>query len=229
MPITQDRLAEVAHLGQELLTQVIGLKRLVRALDAPKYVADFNAAAERIEDAQTRKIVQELIVTLLSMHNTVNEMDINPEAFATFAHELAHYKANHKQNARQAAYQRRKRQVFGKGGAVSHAQGAHFGHTEPGDAMTGPTAPIELSQDMLDYLDGKIHALPPMPGRTLAPPGGTFSESTPTQELPSQGANAKSQGANARVEPNAHTPAGAPMGAHTADPLGHALSGKDVI
>ena len=142
MPITQSRLANIVEVGQELLTQIIALKRMVRTLDVQQRVFNANAAMDHVQDAQTRLIIQDLKETMLVMYNTVIEMEIEPEMMRALEAERAHYKATRKENERQAAYQRRKRLMLGKGNYSPHTQGAHFGHTEPDDTMTGPTAPI---------------------------------------------------------------------------------------
>lgn len=156
MPITQDRLHAVVIAAQTLAQDILRLKRFAELLNLPDLVAQINAATERAQDANGRAILSEAAGALMSMHNTVQGMQIDTETLIILAQEEAHYKFRAKYNTRQAAYQRRKRQELGKGAI----------HPSLADAAanTADYAPLALSQELQDYLDGKTNALPPAQG-----------------------------------------------------------------
>lgn len=155
MPITQSRLHTVVRAAQELAETITATKDFIARLAVPDLVAQLNSAAERSTSGPERTILGEAVATLMATHNAVQDMQIGPETLITLAEERTHYRLTAKQNIRQAAYQRRKRAEGGP------ALGKGITYPSPDDT---DIAPLALSQDLQDYLDGKLATLPPAQG-----------------------------------------------------------------
>ena len=151
MPITQTRLANVANIGQELLTQLTAIRTTARNLELPSRVPNYNAAIDHIADPRAKEEMQSMLMALLVLYNKIVETEIDPLASIVLAQETAHYKVTKRQNDRQAAYQRRKR--------LTQEQFSTEVNERVERMVQNKAAP--LPKVYQDYLDGKTNTLPP--------------------------------------------------------------------
>lgn len=194
MPITQTRLVQLARHADDAIRTIIGLKTLVKRLDIPAALMQMNSVIERAQNPLAAQALEQVRDTLAALNNTIAAIEIDPEMLTNIAEELAHFKANHRRNELNAAYAKRRR--LGTGTSVQ------FSETLSTQDQSLRTPLPVLTQEMRDYLDGKIASLggASAGGPTAPSPApNPNSERALAQSLPPDG-NAQSPQAQSHAE-----------------------------